>query len=133
MLYEYDLAVPANTPATAPASIVAPLVPGRVAQVGITFPTGCAGLVHAYIVRSNHQVWPSNPDEDIKGNGQTVTWPDDYDLDDDPFAFTCYAYSLDDTYPHTLTFRFAVIGGGARRVAPETVSLLERLRQLIGV
>ena len=133
MLYEFDLAIPANTPATAPVSVDAPLAPGRVAQVGILFPTGCVGLVHAYIVRSNHQVWPSNPDEQIIGNGQEVTWPESFDLDDAPFGVVCYAFNLDDTYPHTLTFRFAVIDADQARSAQEAVSFLGRLRQLIGV
>ncbi len=131
MLYEFDLTIPANTPASAPVSILASLAPGRVSQVSVTFPAGCIGLVHAYIVRSMHQVWPTNPGEQIKGDGQSVTWPEDYNLDDDPFTFTCYGYNLDDTYAHTLTFRFALLGGAPRAVTPQTTTLLDRLRELI--
>lgn len=133
MLYEFSLAIPANTPATAPVSVDAPLAPGRVAQVGILFPTGCAGLVHARIFRSNHQVWPSNPDGHIIGNGQEVTWPEDYDLDDAPFGFVCHGFNRDDTYPHVLTFRFAVIDADKAKATQEAASFLGRLRQLIGV
>ncbi len=133
MQYEFDLAVPASTPATAPVSLEAALSPGVVRQVSILFPTGCAGLVHAYITRSGHQVWPTNLGAHFNGNGEPITWPEDYNLDDLPFGFTCYAYSLDDTYPHTVSFRFAVLASSRAPLAVETVSLLDRLRQLIGV
>lgn len=133
MLYEFNLTVPANTPATVPASVEASLAPGKVVQAGVLFPTGCVGLVRAYVTRSSHQVWPSNPDEQLRGNGQAVVWPEDYDLDDAPFGFVCYAYNLDDTYPHTLTFSFAVIDAAKAEAAQQAASFLGRLRQLIGV
>jgi len=131
MLFEYALTIPANTPATAPAERDAPLAPGTVARVDVQFPRGCVGLVHVSVWREEHQVWPVNLDGDMSGEGLVVSWPEDYDLDDDPLAFTLRGWNEDDSYPHTITFRFALLPLGAKQEARESVGLLRRVGQAL--
>ncbi len=131
MLFEYPLTIPANTARTAPAELDVPLSPGTVARADVQFPRGCVGLVHVQVWREEHQVWPVNLDGDISAEGLVVSWPEDYDLDDEPFAFTLCGWNDDDTYPHTITFRFAILPLGAKAEARESAGLLRRIGQAI--
>lgn len=133
MLYEYDLTVPAATTKASPATLEALLAPGTVSLVGIQFPRGCRGLVSTSIFRSNHQVWPGDPDTAIKADGIVVQWPEDYDLDDDPFSFQLRAWSPNAVFPHTLTFRFSLLPLGATEEARQGPGLLRRIASLLGV
>ena len=108
MYYDFNLTVPALTLATAPVTSVVELVPGNIHRVEIQFPRGCAGLVHVSILHSLHQVWPSNPGGTISSDGLLVAWSENWDLVGEPLALTLQAYNLDDTFPHTIAFRFAL-------------------------
>ena len=131
LFFEYDLTIPANTAASAPAESDVPLSPGTVARVDIQFPRGCVGLVHVQVWRAEHQVWPVNVDGDISSEGQTVSWPEDYDLDDDPLGFTLRGWNLDDSFPHTITFRFALLPLETGRAARGQGGLLQRLARAV--
>ena len=131
MLYEYSLTIPANTPESAPETMRAPLAPGTVARVDVQFPRGCVGLVHVQIWRSEHQVWPGNPDGNIAAEGLIVSWPEDYVLDDDPFTLSLRGWNDDDSYSHTITFRFGLLSLSTREEARESVGLLRRIGEAI--
>jgi hypothetical protein len=113
MFYEFTLTIPANTPATAPVYDVVQLSPGTVSRVEIQFPRGCVGLVHVKVLRALHQVWPTNPDGNISSENANLSWSDDYDLSEPPYELTLVGYNLDDTFPHTITFRFQLTAAGA--------------------
>ena len=131
MLYEYALTIPANTAEAAPATMDAPLAPGTVARVDVQFPSGCVGLVHVQIWRSEHQVWPGNLDGDISAEGLVVSWPEDRDLEDEPLTLTLRGWNDDDTYAHTITFRFSVLPLAAKQEARESAGLLRRIGEAI--
>jgi len=109
MLYEYHLAVPPNTPYTAPLTQAVPLVPGRIIAIAVQFPYRCAGLVHAQIWEGLYVRWPSNPDSDLYGDNVVVEWREEYDLDPTAPRLRLVAWNLDDTYVHTVTFRFNIL------------------------
>jgi hypothetical protein len=106
VFYEFPLTIPANTPATAPTQQTVELSPGTISRVELQFPRGCVGLVHVKVLHALHQVWPTNPDGDISSEGYNVAWSDDYDLSEPPFQFILSGYNLDDSFPHTIIFRF---------------------------
>jgi len=99
--------------------------------VDVQFPRGCVGLVHVQIWRSEHQVWPVNLEGNISAEGLVVSWPEDYDLDDEPFALELRGWNDDDTYQHKIIFRFALLPLGAKVEAREAVGLLRRIGQAI--
>ncbi len=109
MFYEFAVTVPKNTAASSPILAHAYLDPGVVTRVSVQFPHGCFGLVHAAVRRGVHQVWPSNPDGSITANNESVTWDEQHPLDEEPYRLTLVAWSDDDTFSHTVTFRFAVL------------------------
>ncbi|KKN36986.1 hypothetical protein LCGC14_0767970 [marine sediment metagenome] len=127
MLYEYALTIAANTPASAPETLAAPLAPGTIVRVDLQFPRGCVGLAHVQIWRSEHQVWPGNLDGSIAAEGLVVTWPEDYDLDDEPFALEIRGWNVDDSYAHTITCRFALLPLDVKEEARASAGLLQRI------
>lgn len=132
MLYDYELTVPANTLEAAPARRVVIVGPGRITRVGVQFPAGCAGLVHARISRWGHQLWPTNPDGWLTANGHVIAWDDDVDVSDPPMTVLLEAHNLDDSYQHTLTFRFGVLAAAAvTTTAARTQSAMARALDLV--
>lgn len=131
MLFEYPLTVPADTEAAAPVTLEALLCAGTVTRVDVQFPAGCSALVHASIWRHDHQVWPVNLDESIAGEDAIVSWPESYDLDDEPFAFTLKGSSPGTIWPHTVTFRFALLSLEEVQSARGLSGLIRRLANLL--
>lgn len=106
MLYEFDLTIPANTLPSAPLKLDVVLDAGVITGVQVQIPNGCVGLTHARVYDGNHQLWPSNPDNDFKGSGHVLDWRESYPLEREPFSLTLVGWNNDDTYQHTITFRF---------------------------
>lgn len=109
MLYEFSVTSPKNTPAADPTIVDAGLVAGLVTRVEVQFPSGCAGLVHASIRDALHQVWPTNPDGDFTADSETIAWDEQYEMPKEPYHFQLVVWNEDDTFPHTVTFRIAMI------------------------
>jgi hypothetical protein len=131
MLFEYPLTVPAGRAAAAPVTLEALLCAGTVTRVDVQFPAGCVAMVGVSIWRNDHQVWPVNLDESITGEDATVSWPESYDLDDEPFAFTLKGSSPGTTYDHTITFRFALLSLEEVQSARGLSGLVRRLADAI--
>jgi hypothetical protein len=133
VFWEYTLTIPANTPASAPVESDVNLSPGTIVRVDVQFPRGCVGLVHVKIWKEEHQVWPVNVDGNIASEGQTVSWPEDYDVTDEPFTLTLRGWNLDDTFAHTITFRFALLELGAAQASRAGGGLLGRIAAALGI
>jgi len=133
MLYSYTLDVPPSTPATSPETLDMDLPGGVIERVEVQFPAGCAGLVHVWIDRALHQLYPANDDADLASDGETISWRDDYELYDEPRTLVANAYSDDDTYTHTITIRVNMLQT-QRAVPASSPGVIGRLRNaLMGV
>lgn len=108
MFYSYELAIPPNTLEGLPTELECNIAPGIVTRVIITFPTGCAKLAHVKIMRSYHQVWPSNPDGDFTADGEVLDFAEQYDVTDQPLTFKLVGWNDDDTYEHTIGVRLLI-------------------------
>lgn len=109
MFYEFKLTIPANTTSAAPTEEVVEISPGRVVAVEIQFPRGCFALVHVAILQELHQLWPSNPDGDIAAEWANIHFEEDHLIDQEPYQLTLRGWNEDDTFPHTITFRFNIM------------------------
>jgi hypothetical protein len=109
MFYEHPLTIPANTPATSPFELEVELDHGRIVGVELQFPRGCVGLVHVQVRRELHQLWPTNVDGDISGEDARIGWVEDHDFTEEPYTLTLRGWNLDDTFQHTVTFRFNLL------------------------
>lgn len=130
MLFEYPLTVDAGTAQGEGEPLEALLCAGTVTRVAVQFPAGCAGMVYVSIWRSDHQVWPVNLDEAIAGDNAVVSWPESYDLDDEPFGFELRGWSPGTAYPHVITFRFALLSLEEAQSARGLPGLLRRIASL---
>lgn len=131
MLYEFDLTIPANTTEASPTELEAVMSVGTIHQVEVQIPLGCKGLTHVQVLRELHQLWPSNPESNVKGDNALIRWREDYDLNETPFSLTLRGWNVDDSYAHTITFRFALLGPDAKQAASETAGLLRRIGDAI--
>jgi hypothetical protein len=108
VFYEYALTIPANTPRATPAEQLVTLALGEITWWEVQFPDGCDGLVHVYVRDELHQVIPANTDGDVSANNEHVDSFDSIPLADEPATLIVGGWNDDDTFPHTITFRFAV-------------------------
>jgi hypothetical protein len=107
------------------------LTRGIVKRVEVVFPRGCAGLVGVRIFRGPVQVIPLNAPAWLDTDGETISINTEIDLSVNPYELEVRGYNLDDTYSHTIRFRFELeLMGKAlsiENVQAESASLIERL------
>jgi hypothetical protein len=131
--YEFDVTSPAQTLESAPTELLAGLNTGVVTHVAVQIPRGCVGLVHAQIWRGDFQVWPTNPDGDIKGDNAIIDWDDEYAIDDAPTELRLRVWNDDDSYAHTLTFRFDLLPLDQAQARSAGHGLIARVAQALGI
>jgi len=107
--YEFDVTAPANTPVNNPTQGLARLQRGVIVQWEIAIPPGVQGLTGSYVRRGGHQIVPANPDGYLKGDDDRIVWEDSYQLLDEPLTLALLTWNLDDSFPHTITFRINVL------------------------
>jgi hypothetical protein len=132
VFYEYEIPAPANTPETDPVELEFDLTPGRVVRGAVFFPDNSAGQLHLTLLRASVQVWPTNPDGDIRGNNQEIEVERHYDLLEPPYDFVARAWNEDDTYAHLAILRFLVVPIEETLGADEARSWLTRIAQRLG-
>lgn len=131
MIYTYDLVVPANTLESAPVSQVMHLTAGVVHKLEVFFAAGCHHMVKVVIRDGLHQVWPTNPDAQLKANDHTISYPVWYDLAEAPYELVAYGWSPDTTYDHTITIRLGIDRREVLLPGERSAGILDRLGALI--
>lgn len=106
MLFDFDITIPATTPAAAPTVQLAKLTRGKLTQIRVLFPPGPATLVHVVVRHNLHQLMPANPEGDINFDDVVVTSILDYDLVDSPYELSIIGWSPLAVYEHTITCQF---------------------------
>ena len=130
--YEFDVTSPANTPASAPTEVRARLTRGVIVHWEVQIPLGVKGLTGAFVRRGDHQILPANPDGYLKGDDARVAWDDHYVLDDEPLALRLFVWNVDDSYPHTVTFRINLVPLAEAEAARAAPGLLRRIAEFLG-
>ena len=113
MLFAADLAVPALPTQAAPVEVDLVLPPGAITKVECEFPAGCVGLVFTHCRRGASVIFPTGGAQPLHSDDRVVAWAEDYPLTDAPFTLRLVGWSDDDTFPHTVKWRFEL-----RRFAP---------------
>lgn len=86
-----------------------PITAGIIVKGEIQFPNGCAGLVNVQVRHGNHQLWPLNREESIKGDGVIVFISEHYEIKRAEDYLDIMTWNTDDTYDHTVTVRITVL------------------------
>lgn len=131
MIYEFDLAVPANTLASAPVALDMHLTHGIIHKVEVSFAFGCNNLVLVAINDALHQAFPSNPDGQLRGNGWTISMSTWYELEAAPYELTAKGWSPGTAYQHTITIRIGILPREILQPPAESAGFLRRLESLL--
>jgi len=133
MLYVLALTIPITATESSPYEEELKLTDGVITHVEVEFPAGCAGLAHSYARQGIHQVFPTNPDGDLCSDNHVIAWNDYEDLDTDPRVLTIGGWNLDDTYPHTITWRIELTDRDIAARLGSADSLLTKIGKLLGI
>jgi len=106
MFYEYNITYPPNTAAENEQINVLRLTRGVITRSQIVFPRGCAGLVGVRVFRFSLQVIPLNFPSWLDTDNEVITVLSRIDLMEEPYEVEARGFNLDDTYQHTIRFRF---------------------------
>ena len=110
MSFAWDVTVSADTKENAPVEEKLKVTHGIITKAEIKFPPGCHGLVKARLLKGGlFGVNPTNPDEWVTGDGETVSYHTYRQLDDMPFELDFVACSPNTTYDHVLTVRIEML------------------------
>lgn len=98
----WNLEIPPNTPPSDPVKIQKGIKTGRLAEIHVYFPPGCAGLVGIQIYHREHILAPCDRGEWIKGDNVMWPWILDWKMWGGSNYIGLVGYNLDDTYSHEI-------------------------------
>lgn len=133
MWYDFFIDVPANTPQSNPVVTWALLTGGVIHTASVEFRYGPNHAVGVRILHGGHQVWPTNPEADIRGDGRNMIVGESYPLTPTDHLLKILAYSPGTTYPHRIFVRFGVLPEADVAPLGGIGNTLKRLLALIGV
>ena len=80
MFYAFSYTPVNSDPVPAAYKLDLPLTTGVIHQVDVLFQNGCAHKEYVQIWHANHQLWPSNRGEKLRGNATVVSFREFYEL-----------------------------------------------------
>ena len=104
MRFVYDLTVPANTLESAPASLMKPLVMGKITRVQVRFLRGCHNQVSVIMREGLTKIIPVADSDTMIGDGQIFDVPMSFKLTDTAPKITFEGWSPGTAYEHKITF-----------------------------
>lgn len=104
MLFSSEITIPAGTAVNAPVEVDIKLTIGLITQLDVYFPPGNSCLAFVTFSRSRHQIYPTNPDGYIKGDGVKITGNVFHHIKNPPLIVTVKGYSPSAEYDHTVYF-----------------------------
>jgi len=129
MLFTIDVNVPKNTTETSPVSEVVKIAHGIITWLSVLFPPGCARLAHCVILHHEHQIAPSTEGMNLSGDTFPIEWNEYYESYQPPYELKIKAWNEDDTYPHKITVRIAVLP----RKAIVAMAIVDAIKNLFGM
>ena len=100
MHYFFTIAIPANTPKTAPVLLTLPLANAIITRVQIVIPPGAQGLSHLQVAYHSSQLYPLNPGGDYSGDGMNIEFDEYQPIIVSPYELKISAWNLDTAYAH---------------------------------
>lgn len=129
----FDLTIPANRTEAVPLELDVDIGAGVVHFVTVQFPRGCAGLAHGRVRQALTPRWPSNEGGDYNWDNYIHEIREHFLIKKGDAPLTLVGWNLDDTFPHTLTFRFSVLPQEIMEPWRVQMGVLDSLLKLLGV
>lgn len=109
MLYEVDIEIATANTITNKLKTVIGITNGVIHQLSVSFPPGCANLAKVTINKGKNQIFPTNPDGQIKGDNINVQGKTFHPVLDAPYEVDVYAWNDGAAFPHVVTVRLWVL------------------------
>ena len=109
MLFEISIAIPANTAAAAPTTVVLKIAHGIISKFMVRPRPGHAGLAHCVIRHHEHQIAPSTEGMTLHGDSHAIDWEEYYEVYQPPYELKIQGWNEDDTYEHTFDIFVAIL------------------------
>lgn len=109
MHFRYSLTVYPGDTRTTPRRKPMPVGRGILHTIEVSFPPGCAALVHVSILHWEQQLWPWNTDEQWAWDNYTLRMTQvNFGITTPPYLFHLVAWTEDDTFAHTVVCRLGI-------------------------
>ena len=109
MLYETDITVETSNIITNKLKTVVSVTHGVIHQLSVSFPPGCANLVKITIDKGKNQIFPTNPEGNIKGDNVNVQGKTFHPILEPPYEVDVYGWNDGAAFPHVVTVRLWVL------------------------
>ena len=93
MFYAFSYTPDEDFSEAAPYVIDMPLTAGIIHQVDVLFQSGCSHEIFVQIFNGNHQLWPSNRGEKLRGDATVISFREFYELDPGGTRLTAHVWS----------------------------------------
>lgn len=124
VIYEKQIIATTGTTRSEPDEEKFKITKGVITIVGWFWPRGTKGYAHLVVEHFGRQIWPSEGDQDLTGNGEFQAFPEWYEIRGTPIELTLMAWNTGN-YEHTATLRFNLL---PYKVAYAEQDLLEEMR-----
>jgi hypothetical protein len=128
MFYSYAITVTNSTTEASPKVTTAKVTHGVVTRVSFRPRPGHSGLCHAKVFYHEHQLFPTDREEDLHGDTFPIEWDEYEELFTPPFELVVKAWNEDTAYSHTFDISFAILP--EKIVAPQDFGQL--IKDILG-
>ncbi len=133
MFYSFAITVPAGTLEVAPVTQRLKLTTGIIHLVDVEFRSGTDFTVGVRICQGLHQVYPSNPDGELKADGRSIIFGDHYELIPGADELVVKAYAPLAKYDHVVYIKLGILRQDELNLSYKTDSLLMKFFRLVGI
>ena len=133
MFYSTTITVPAGTTEASPVIQRLKLSAGIIHIVDVEFRSGTDFRVGVRIDLGGHQVYPTNPDGDLKADGRAIVFGDYLPLAYGENELIIRGYAPTTTYEHIVYIKVGVLREDELNLSYKTDSLLNKFFRLVGI
>ncbi len=133
MFYSYAITVPAGTTEANPVVTRLKLTSGIIHQVDVEFRSGTDFRVGVRINQGLHQVYPTNPDGELKADGRPIIFPDYLKIATGGEDLTVYCYAPTAIYDHVIYIKLGILSEDELRPMTTTDTLMQKFMRLVGI
>jgi len=108
VIYEKQIVATTGTTRKEPDEEKFKITKGIITIVGWFWPRGTKGYAHLIVEHFGRQIWPSEGDQTLKGNGEYQAFPEWYVIKGTPIELTLKAWN-GGSFNHTATLRFNLL------------------------
>lgn len=132
MNFKYGVTIPYNTQEATPHTKVLKVSKGILHDIDVVMPRGCMAMVDFRLFYHEHQIYPTNPDEGFKSEGEAISMRDHLEILTAPYEIVAKGFSPDTTYNHTILVRLGILPESILIPTKGLSSLIAKFIKLLG-